>query len=286
MQTRDEYPVGVPCWIDLDLPDPEGGMRFYGGVFGWTFVDRTPEGSPTPYYVARLKGGDVAGVGSLVGGRPLVAEWSTYVRVDSAVDASARVTAAGGQVLAEPADVSGAGRVAAFADPDGAAFRVWEPTGWHGAQRVNEPGTWNFNDLNTHDTERAKSFYRAVFGWEANSVDFGFEVSTMWRVPDYGDFLEKINPGTQERHDESGVPDGFSDAVGWMQQLAADTPTGVTPHWSVSFAVADTDAVTERATSLGGDVVVPPFDAGDSRIAVLRDPQGAAFVVNRYAPSA
>lgn len=286
MQTRDEYPVGVPCWIDLDLPDPEGGMRFYGGVFGWTFVDRTSKGSPGPYHVAQLMGGDVAGVGSLVGGRSPVAAWNTYVRVDSAVDAAARVTAAGGKVLSEPAAVPDAGRVAAFADPDGAVFRVWEPTGWHGAQRVNEPGTWNFNDLNTHDTERAKSFYGAVFGWEANTVDFGFEVSTMWRVPGYGDFLEKINPGTRERHDQPGVPDGFSDAVGWMQQLVADTPTGSTPHWSVTFAVADTDAVTDRATSLGGDVVVPPFDAGESRIAVLRDPQGAAFVVNRYVPSA
>lgn len=286
MITRDEYPVGVPCWIDIDLPDPESGMHFYGGVFGWTFVDRTPDGSPASYHVAQLMGGDVAGVGSLVGGRSPVAAWNTYVRVDSASDAAARVTAAGGTVLAEPVAVPGAGRVAAFADPDGAVFRVWEPTGWHGAQRVNEPGTWNFNDLNTHDTEQAKSFYGAVFGWETNTVDFGFEVSTMWRVPGYGDFLETINPGILERHDEPGVPDGFSDAVGWMQQITADTPTGSAPHWSVTFAVADTEAIAERATSLGGEVVVPPFDAGDSRIAVLRDPQGAAFVVNRYAPSA
>lgn len=260
-------------------------MQFYAGLFGWEFVDRTPVGSPEPYHVARLHGGDVAGVGSPVAGLPTAAVWNTYVRVDSADDAAARVTAAGGQVASEPVAVPGTGRMAVFADLDGAAFRVWEARGWDGAQRVNEPGTWNFNDLNTHDPERAKTVYAAVFGWVASTVDFGFEVTTMWQVPGYGDFLEKINSGTRERHEDPGVPAGFSDAVGWMQQLTDDSPTGSTPHWSVTFAVADTDEIADRAARLGGDIVVPPFDAGDARIAVLRDSQGAAFVVNKYDPS-
>ena len=286
MLTRTEYPRGVPCWVDLTAPDPNAAMRFYAGVFGWQYVDRTPAGSPGPYHVAQLDGYDVAGVGSLVTGMPPAASWNTYVSVDSADDAAARVAAAGGRVVREPFDVPGTGRMAAFTDPAGAAFRVWEPSDWHGAQRVNEPGTWNFNDLNTLDLEGAKVFYGAVFGWRASEIDFGFEVSTMWQVPGYGDFLETINPGTRDRHDEPGVPDGFSDSVGWMQKLAVDTPTGSTPHWNVTFAVADPDETADRVARLGGTVLVPPFDAGsDVRVTIVRDPHGAAFIASRYGPS-
>lgn len=286
MLTRNEYPVGVPCWVDVSAPDLDITRGFYGDVFGWEFTDRRPAGSSQAYYVAQLDGADVAGVGAPVGGLSTAAAWHTYVTVADTDETSAKVKSAGGTVIREPADVPGAGRMAGFADPDGAEFRVWQPAGRQGAQRVNEPGTWNFNDLNTYHLGGAKVFYGAVFGWKSSPVDFGFEVSTMWQVPGYGDFLETIRPGTRERHAEPGVPDGFSDAVAWMQKLTDDTPTGSRPHWSVTFAVADPDGTAERAKRSGGAVLVPPFDAGeDVRVAILRDAQGAAFIVSRYGPS-
>ncbi|MDQ4096693.1 MAG: hypothetical protein M3144_02330 [Actinomycetota bacterium] len=62
-------------------------------------------------------------------------------------------------------------------------------------------------------------------------------------------------------------------------QFPADVPS----HWSVTFA--DADAVAERTDALGGTVVTAPFDTGPGvRIAVLRDPQGAVFSVNRFDP--
>ena len=286
MLTRNEYPVGVPCWVDVSAPDIDSSRRFYGAVFGWEFADRTPAGSSQIYLVAQLDGADVAGLGAPVDGLPTAAAWHTYIAVADADETTAAVSSAGGTVLREPADIPGAGRTAVFADLDGAEIRVWQPIGRHGAQRVNEPGTWNFNDLNTHDPDRAKAFYGAVFGWTSSTVDFGDEMSTMWQVPGYGDFLETIRPGTRDKHAEPGVPDGFSDAVGWMQKLADDTPTGRAPHWSVTFAVADPDGTAERSERSGGAVLVPPFDASeDVRVAVLRDPQGAAFIVSRYGPS-
>lgn len=42
---------------------------------------------------------------SLPSGAPPQAAWNTYVRVESADDAAARVSEAGGQVLSEPFDV-------------------------------------------------------------------------------------------------------------------------------------------------------------------------------------
>jgi uncharacterized protein len=61
-------------------------------------------------------------------------------------------------------------------------------------------------------------------------------------------------------------------------------PDDVPAHWSVTFMVDDTDATTERAAELGGTVMAPPLDAGPTRVAILRDPQGAVFSVSKFDP--
>lgn len=269
---RHTYPAGVPCWVDIDAPDPAGAERFYGGLFGWEFEQRS-EG----YRVARLDGADVAGIGSLAPGAAVA--WNTNIRVDSAAEAAATVARHGGTVLAEPRETPGIARVAVCADPARAVFRVFEPAGLAGAQRVNMPGTWNFDELNTADFEGATRFYGAVFGWEADPMEYMGQQFTMWRRPGYGDFLEtEVEPGTRKRHQEGGAPPGFTDAVGWMQPLTGDAQ----PHWSVTFAVADAEAIAAQAERLGGAVVVPPFNAGASIIAQLRDPQGGRFTASQF----
>ena len=40
-----EWLAGVPCWVDTSQPDPEAATDFYGGLFGWEFEDRMPEGA-------------------------------------------------------------------------------------------------------------------------------------------------------------------------------------------------------------------------------------------------
>jgi predicted enzyme related to lactoylglutathione lyase len=52
----------------------------------------------------------------------------------------------------------------------------------------------------------------------------------------------------------------------------------------VTFAVDDADAAAERATELGGEVLVPPMDAPWVRMTVLRDPQGATFTASKFVP--
>lgn len=50
------------------------------------------------------------------------------------------------------------------ADPQGAAFGVWQPGEFHGAQVVNQPGALIWNELHTSDVLAAASFYGDVFG--------------------------------------------------------------------------------------------------------------------------
>ena len=280
MPERDGYMPGVPCWIDTSQPDPEAAVDFYNGLFGWDFEDVMPPGAPGKYFIARLRGGDVAAVGSQPEGAPPTGVWNTYVWVQSADEAAAKVRQAGGRVLTDPFDVMDAGRMAVFTDPEGAAFCVWQAKEHRGARIVNEPGSLNFNGLNTRDPESAKLFYGSLFGWETLGLDGGAE---MWRLPGYGDFLEQREPGLRARMAESGAPEGFEDVVAAIDPLADEEPD-VPPHWSVTFAVDDADATAARAAELGGTVTVAPFDAPWVRMTVITDPQGATFIASKFVP--
>jgi uncharacterized protein len=277
---RDGYIPGVPCWVDTSQPDPDAAVAFYSGLFGWDFENAMPADSPGKYFIARLRGGDVAAVGSQPEGGPPMAVWNTYVWVWDADETAARVREAGGSVLSDPFDVMDAGRMAVCMDPEGAAFCAWQAKDHRGARIVNEPAAWGFNALNTRDLAGAKSFYGAVFGWETLALPGGAE---MWRLPGYGGFLEEREPGLRRRMAEGGAPEEFADVVATINPLG-DEQADVPPHWSVTFTVEDADAIAARTTELGGDVIVAPFDAPWVRMTVLADPQGATFIASKFVP--
>ena len=275
---RDGYIPGVPCWVDTTQPDPDDAAAFYRGLFGWDFEETTPAGLGGKYLIARVRGGDVAAVSSQPEGAPSQAVWNTYIWVESADAAAAKARAAGGSVLSEPFDVTDAGRVAVLADPEGAVFCVWQAREHKGARIVNEPGSLNFNILNTRDPVAAKRFYGAVFGW--TTLDLG--AGEFWVLPGYGDYLETLTPGVRERTAELGAA-GFEDVVAAIAPIAGDDPDS-SAHWGVTFSTGDADATAAKAAELGGTVVAPPIDAPYSRMTVLEDPQGARFSATAFVP--
>ncbi len=278
MPERNGYIPGVPCWVDTSQPDPKAALDFYRGLFGWEFEDVMPPGAPGEYFIARIRGGDVAAVGSVPEGLPPVALWNTYVWVESADAIAATARDAGGAVLMEPFDVMDSGRMGVCADPEGAVFGLWEPNQHRGAAIVNEHGSVNFNTLHTRDLDAAKAFYRAVFDWGTLDVGAGGE---MWTLGTYGDHLESLTPGLRTGMAEMGAPPGFEDVVASVQPIPDDDKS-TPPHWSVTFAVDDADDTAAKATRLGGRVLVAPFDAPWVRTTVLEDPQGATFIASTF----
>ena len=270
--------------MDTEQRDPEAAAAFYSGLFGWTTADRTPAGSPQSYFVGQIDGGDVAGITSLTAGAPNGPAWNTYVAVASADEAAQRARDAGGSVVMAPFDVGGAGRMAVLADREGAVICVWQAGASIGSERVNEHGSVNFNSLHTNDRESAVAFYGALFGWDAAPMDPSGEGAWMFRLPGYGDHLERDNPGWQAGMAEMGAPDGFSDTVALLVPIGEDPEPGEASHWGVTFAVDDADTAAETAASLGATVVVPPFDAPWVRMSIVRDPQGAVFTASQYVP--
>ena len=246
MSERDSYPAGVPCWVDNLVPDPRAATEFYGELFGWEFDGP----GPGDYYVAKVRGRDVAGVGQAPPG--VSPGWNTYVSVASADD-TAR---AAERVIVEPFDVLPAGRLAAVADPDGAVIGVWEPADRLGCQLVNEAAAYAMSALHTGNTDAAARFYHDLFGWENEEFAPGI---SLFRLPGYVGG-EPAQP----------VP---RDVIAVMAQ--DDGPA----RWSVDFWVTDADDLAARASELGGSVLVPPFESISTRQAVVADPFGAAFSV-------
>jgi uncharacterized protein len=265
MSEREQYQQGVPCWVDSAQPDPQAAIGFYGDLLGWQFAGPgvMPGDPPGQYFVAQLRGRDVAGISSLPPQEPTQAPaWNTYVSVHSADDTAERARSAGGAVVVSPFDALPAGRMAVLRDPGGALFCAWEAKDRQGAQLVNEPSAWSMSLLSTRDPDAAKAFYGAVFGWESETL--GAEM-TLWRLPGYvgGEPQQPV----------------ARDVVGVMTAVSDDD---VSPHWGVDFWIGEnTDAVAAKAVRLGGAVIVPPHDAPGFRSAVLADPQGAAFSVSK-----
>jgi uncharacterized protein len=124
------------------------------------------------------------------------------------------------------------------------------------------------------DPEGAKSLLRAEFGWEIKTVDFGSGDFRWFSLPGYGAYLQEHDPELRDRLEEDSAPEGFEDAVAWFVPVDDDTP----PHWSITLAVDDADATSERAAELGRPrrlaALSTPRPSGCVRMTVIRDPQG------------
>jgi uncharacterized protein len=235
---------GAPNWVDLATVDLEGAKHFYTRLFGWT--TEVSDG----YTTFLLNGLPVAGAG------PLTAEsqptaWSTYLATDDADAVAFRVVQAGGKVLVEPFDVMEQGRLAAFLDPAGAPFSVWQPGTVGGSAVFDVPGALTWNELNTRDLEGSAIFYASVFGWT-------FRQTSMDGRPYV-------------------VADLNGTAIAGIQPMIGDRWGDQPAHWMVYFAVHDCDRAVSTVSSLGGTVLQQPHSIPIGRYAVVADPSGAVF---------
>ena len=112
-----------------------------------------------------------------------------------------------------------------------------------------KPGDFCWNELITTNVPAAKKFYAGLLGWKTKPFGKG--------MVDY----------TVIQKDKKGM--------GGMMKCPKP---GQPAQWIPYMLVADVDATVKKAEKLHGKVCMPPFDVPTvGRIAVLSDPQGAAF---------
>lgn len=251
MSERSSYEPGTPCWVDLGAPDLDAAIDFYAGLFGWEVPELPDSEQMGGYRRAKMGGADVCGLMPLQENQPPA--WTSYVSVADADATAAAVGDAGGTVIAEPMDVMDLGRLALFTDPEGAFFGIWQPGTFPGAERVNEPGTLGWNELESRDPGVAKAFYGQVFGWGFEDHDMGEMTYTEWQ----------LNGKT----------------VAGMADIRGRVPDDVPAHWMTYFGSEDADASVAKVKELGGHVMFGPVDIPAGRFAMVADPWGAGFAV-------
>lgn len=264
MSERSDYPAGVPCWVEVMTPDPQGAMQFYAGVFGWDFVGPgvMPGDPPGDYYVARVRGRDVAGLGGPAAPERPSLGWVTQVAVDSVDAVVEKAAAVGGTVVVAPFDADSMGRGAVLRDPAGAVFGLWQAGVRAGAQLVNEAGSWAMSQLVTPDVSSAAGFYGGLFGWTTETFGDGPGSITMFRLPGYVGG-EPEQPVSREV----------------VATMRAGSPTD-DPRWGVDFRVADIDAAATAVLDNGGQVVAAPFETPAGRVAIVTDNSGIGFTIS------
>ena len=117
-------------------------------------------------------------------------------------------------------------------------------------------GTFNWPELASSDPIAAKKFYTGLFGWQYTDTDMGPQgVYTIFKI------------------------DG-EDVAALYQMDPGQASTGTPPYWGTYITVESADASAAKAKSLGGTVIMEPFDVMEhGRMAVITDPQGATFCV-------
>lgn len=251
-----------PCrfvWHDLSTRDVEDALRFYAGLFDWTFEQSGNE----PYHHIVAGSRMIGGIRRKEASEPGPPSWLGYVLVDEVPAAVEKATAAGGAVYVPTTTMPDVGTFAVVADPTGGVVAPWRSARSEENEEKSEPParhTFCWDELLTSDPAAAAAFYTGVFGWGTQTRDMG----------EAGDYTLFTRPGVKN----PSCDDDSAFAAG-----AIKAPPMV-PHsfWLAYVQVDDADATAARAAELGATITVPPTDVPTvGRFCSIMDPQGAAL---------
>jgi predicted enzyme related to lactoylglutathione lyase len=246
--TPGNHQPGKVVWHDLVTPDLEQAKSFYGALLGWKFEEVS-----SGYLLARNGDGPVAGLARL-DSKEDGSYWLPLVSVADADQSERTARDAGGTVLLKPFDLGGRGRVAVLKDPQGAAFGVLQSSYGDPKDAVPQLNGWMWNEVWTQNVSASADFYRKLVGYEEDTTRIA-GVSYTYLARD-------------------GVP-----RVGLITK--SDPQIGNT--WVAYLRVADVNAFTARAESLGATVLMAPNQkVRNGTVAILADPQGAGFVAQEW----
>jgi len=250
--------IGQFVWVDLVTNDMATAKRFYGGLFGWQFED--VPGDPVVYSVIRHLGVPIGGIAPIDDNDLNIASarWLSLMSVEDVDEAADQILRSGGHLDREPWDNPTRGRLAVVTDPQGATVvfvrsKEGDPPNLEAADLVS--GRWMWIELWARDAAAAITLYQSIAGYSAESTD-------VFDSPEYRVLVRDDRP-------RAGV-----NQIPWPE---------VQPNWLPYIKVDDPAAVARRAEELGGSVLIPPApEVRNGSAALLLDPMGAAFGIQRW----
>jgi predicted enzyme related to lactoylglutathione lyase len=121
--------AGAPgdfTWHELATMDPDGALKFYTELFGWSKGAAHDMGELGVYQIISHEGKDVGGIYK-ARDNSTPPSWLSYVSVVDVDKAASAAKAAGGRVINGPIEVPGGSWIVMMLDPQGGAFAVVEP---------------------------------------------------------------------------------------------------------------------------------------------------------------
>ena len=147
--------------------------------------------------------------------------------------------------------------MAVFQDPSGAFISAWQATRMGGFQ-TDGANAFGWAEISARGIDRVLPFYQRVFGWTPKPTGSPEQPYTEFQV------------------------DGES--IGGAVEMNAMAPADMPSYWLVYFTVDDVDATYRKALDAGAREMLAPMDFPGGRMAMVSDPQGAAFGLMTLTP--
>jgi len=118
--------AGTLCWADLSTPDQARAGVFYSELFDWQMMKEDEDPAHNYWHI---KCGE-----SFIGGIPPAAQrdpktpphWLPYILVSNCEATAAHARELGAHIYMPPTDFEDVGRISVMADPQGAAFAIFQ----------------------------------------------------------------------------------------------------------------------------------------------------------------
>ena len=242
-----EYYPGKFVWHDLVTADIKLAGKFYEKLFGWKIEYQDK------YAVVRNGNKLIAGIMQIEssGENNRDGVWLPSVSVSNIDSVVRLVKANGGKILKGPINMKLRGEAVLISDPQRADLVLLKAKEGDPVDEESAIGDWLWDELWSKEPEKIQAFYQAVLGYdEINSGD-GYDIlktKGKWRAG--------------------------------IRHIADDVRHLL---WVPVVRVQDPDAMVQRVSELGGVVWVSPDEApGKADIALIGDPTGALFLIQRW----
>ena len=241
---------GEIVWVDLVTNDAKVSKKFFSNLLGWSFENHDA-------YDMALSG--TKPVSGIIEDKELLkgSKTSYWVVSNSVEDASAtakKIKSQGGKILSEPMEISGRGTVALVEDAQGAFFSIIQNSSGDPKASAPRNGEWMWAELWTSNPKAAASFYSEVLSITVESIAGDAE----------GDYF---------------VLKGATYEFGGITKIPVKNEA---PIWIPVLRVEDAAATAEKATKLGGSILIGPAMVSGNKVALITTPSGAPFLVQEW----
>ena len=249
--TGESHP-GKFVWRDLMSDDIPAVKKFYSELFGWTFLDN----DENDYSVILHDGKPIGGIFKLknVEASHKYSQWISYISVAEMTQAVNYTKSSGGSIYREPFELPNRGTVSFIFDPQQAVLGFVKSSS--GDLKDSEPiyNEWLWTELWTNNIDSSIKFYTGLFGYNEKKFDTKAE--------------NKYYVFEKEEKPRAG--------------LVKIPFENVRPHWMPYIAVKDPSEIVKKVEQLGGKVYLGTEGIIGNNAAILADPSGAVFTVQKW----